>query len=385
MLQTNPFVSLRYPQKSLKQVLRRVLVQEEGISINNLRSKYISSSVDFESFTTLHLAVSCGRIDIIRSILKNYREDVDKPASGGLKPIHMIVHTPNPTQCLEELIRFNVDINGREIRGNTLLPFINHLFDAKRVAELLNFKFDVNAVNIMGNNCLHIIAMSLLDQEKTLEIAKVYLKKGTNLNTKNSNSQTPLHIAVEYATESLVELFLRYDADLDLRDGNGQTPLEVACNGRKSNIINLITRYAALRKHRGCVSENTIMNIWINGQIYNLKSFNDELENFKRILLEETNVSYYDILFSDMSNLSERIRARHIGELENSTVVKNSEFGPIMVERLQMAHKMRDDEFVLRNKLNVLTYNRYATETVNRVAGLLQRVHISNEDPIITV
>ena len=53
---------------------------------------------------------------------------------------------------------------------------------------------------------------------------KYLLTKETDVNAKNINNQTPLHIACLNKSEKLVELLLEFGADFESKNLDGDTP-----------------------------------------------------------------------------------------------------------------------------------------------------------------
>ena len=53
---------------------------------------------------------------------------------------------------------------------------------------------------------------------------KYLLTKETDINAKNINNQTPLHIACLNKSEKLVELLLEFGADFESKNLDGDTP-----------------------------------------------------------------------------------------------------------------------------------------------------------------
>ncbi len=61
-----------------------------------------------------------------------------------------------------------------------------------------------------------------------LSKAKDFISKGADVNIKNKDGKTPLHIAVENNYEDIVKLLLQKNADVNAKDNNGNTPLHIA-------------------------------------------------------------------------------------------------------------------------------------------------------------
>ena len=70
--------------------------------------------------------------------------------------------------------------------------------------------------------------------EDTVTIARALLNHGANVNAKDTDGSTPLHIAAQGErpeTAELVSLLLIHGADVNAKDTKGKTPLDSATDG----------------------------------------------------------------------------------------------------------------------------------------------------------
>ena len=67
---------------------------------------------------------------------------------------------------------------------------------------------------------------------KDLESAKILIKKGTNVNKKDSRGKFPLEIAVAKNTyneaKEVIKLLMEHGASISLKDNDRNTPIELA-------------------------------------------------------------------------------------------------------------------------------------------------------------
>jgi len=87
---------------------------------------------------------------------------------------------------------------------------------------LLSQKFNVNCVDIHGNNLLHDIIAS---QNPEMDLIKIFIDKGVDINHKNILGRTPLMIAADKAKFAILPKLLYYGADPNLKDIDGFTAL----------------------------------------------------------------------------------------------------------------------------------------------------------------
>lgn len=78
------------------------------------------------------------------------------------------------------------------------------------------------------------------------EVVTMYVESlGTDVDTKNSNGQTPLMCAAEYNRANVVEYLLREGADPNARDIHDRTPLHYAYISGNPVILDLLHQAGA--------------------------------------------------------------------------------------------------------------------------------------------
>ena len=134
----------------------------------------------------------------------------------------------------------------------------NHL---EIVKLLLEFGVNVNQEDIVEETALH---KTFYHYEANLEMVQILLKHHANVNKQTKILETPLHLACYYfASPAMVEVLLENGASLDARDEDGSTPLHLAATGfngaaRKLEMLKILLQHNAEVDARNNVDETPL-------------------------------------------------------------------------------------------------------------------------------
>lgn len=137
---------------------------------------------------------------------------------------------------MERLIAAGADVNAKNDRAGWT-PLSRAVYNGRvDVARLLIEKgADVNAKDSAGWTPLY----GAVSYGKK-EVVSLLITKGADVNARNNGGVTPLHRAAVWGNKEVAELLISKGADVDAKDNAGNTPLDVAEKNSRTSIINLL-------------------------------------------------------------------------------------------------------------------------------------------------
>ncbi|CAD2098052.1 conserved Plasmodium protein, unknown function [Plasmodium vinckei lentum] len=78
-----------------------------------------------------------------------------------------------------------------------------------------------------------------------LKIARIILKKGSNINHKDANGISPLHICVKYGHLNIAKFLIENNANINIMDNEGQSPIFYAIINKHYEIAKLLIENGA--------------------------------------------------------------------------------------------------------------------------------------------
>ena len=106
------------------------------------------------------------------------------------------------------------------------------------IATFLMDRVDLNTRDSNGNTILH-IAINL----GMLEVARSIIQDGGDIHAINRWGSTPLHAATSSYNADCVELLLEHDANPNAKDNYGRSPVDIAFESGTPEIQDIITYF----------------------------------------------------------------------------------------------------------------------------------------------
>ncbi|XP_055036759.1 poly [ADP-ribose] polymerase tankyrase-1 isoform X4 [Misgurnus anguillicaudatus] len=187
------------------------------------------NAMDLWQFTPLHEAASKNRVEVC-SLLLSHGADPTLVNCHGKSAVDMA-----PTPELKERLTY-------EFKGHSLLQASREA-DMTKVKktlalEIINFKHPQT-----HETALHCAVAS--PHPKRKQVAELLLRKGANVNEKNKDFMTPLHVAAERAHNDIIEVLQKHAAKINAVDTLGQTALHRAALAGHLQTCRLLLSYGA--------------------------------------------------------------------------------------------------------------------------------------------
>jgi len=199
----------------------------------------LSESYDMLNKHTPLSYIICNGNDFIDAfkMLVEQGADINQLDGGGCAPIHYAI-SHGATNILETMLALGADLSLQDKYGDNTLHWAV-LFESECTDTLLNRIFhsgiDINAKNRDMDTPLHIACFNRL-----LDLVKVLILHGANIHARDKHGRTPLYLACDAQCPDTVKFLMSQGADMNVSDEWGETPEDVARRISSDEILDIL-------------------------------------------------------------------------------------------------------------------------------------------------
>jgi len=190
----------------------------------------------------------------IASFLIESGVNVNIKNKHGETPLHLAAKSRNAV-TIEYLITHGADVNSRTKFNGTPLNYASHMpllkYESKSRIEMRIKKY-IDTATILVRNGADLNSQNS-DKETPVfgmfykgwpnEAIIFLIKNGAKVNVKNSSGKTSLHLAVERNNKSMVKFLIDKGAKVDKADKSGETPIALAERLKLKEILLILKNY----------------------------------------------------------------------------------------------------------------------------------------------
>ena len=226
---------------------------DHGASINgNVASRaallcesHLNDSGEYwENISPLHAALHAGQSKVAKLLIER-GADISNMESDKLKCLTDLAAQHGLLDVLKLLDSKALDdLEGFRFKsGDAILTSAAGRLDLDLVSHLLKNGMDVNAKNDAGDTALSCALWQNADPYKIMEMFKLLVSSGADINTKNYNLETPLHKAAGLHVDNAARLLLELECEITCDDSISYSPLHRAVQNNHDQLTELLLQY----------------------------------------------------------------------------------------------------------------------------------------------
>ena len=217
-VQTNTITRLRLPENEQENV--KVI---EYNSIHDDMFQHSSSYNDDLQYGILECDLTLVNEAISYGADVNHVDDYTKET-----PLFLAL--TSTLEIFDFLVQHGADVHARNKSDNTLLHKACEYEYADIVSYLLDKKINVNAVDNIGKTpLLNALYAYMTDKKKLENIVEKLIQNGANVNVQDDyEHNTALHLACDQNAIEIVKILVKGGADLQVRNYEKQTAYDIA-------------------------------------------------------------------------------------------------------------------------------------------------------------
>ncbi|XP_030076431.1 protein phosphatase 1 regulatory subunit 12B isoform X2 [Microcaecilia unicolor] len=209
---------------------------------------------DNEGWTPLHAVASCGYLNIAEYLI-SHGANVASVNSEGEVPLDLAEEASMKDMLQEQIKKQGIDLElSRKEEENLMLQDARQWLNRGKIEDIKHGRSRASA--------LHVAAA-----KGYLEVMRLLIQAGSNLNVQDADGWTPLHAAAHWGVKEACTILAEALCDVEIKNKLGQTPFDVADESVVEHLEMLQKKQNVLR------SEKEVKKKLIES------SLNDDLQN----------------------------------------------------------------------------------------------------------
>lgn len=183
-----------------------------------------------------------GLSEIMRALYHRQVDVVNELLASGVELNVYEAAGTGQTQRLKELITSDPSlVNSHAHDGFTPLGLAVFFGHPETVKTLLDAGADVN---LASRESMKVTPLASASAARQLEIARMLIERGADVNARASNDFTPLHESAASGKIDFALLLLEHGANVNAKTRDGKTPLDYAREGGHDEMVELLSKSA---------------------------------------------------------------------------------------------------------------------------------------------
>ncbi|XP_041529922.1 unconventional myosin-XVI isoform X2 [Microtus oregoni] len=300
---------------------------DRGVNVNHQ---------DEDFWTPMHIACACDNPDIVLLLVLAGANVLLQDVNGNIPLDYAVEGTESSAILLAYLDENGVDLDSlRQIKLQRPMRMLTE------VRHFLSSGGDVNEKNEDGVTLLHMACASGYK-----EVVVLILEHGGDLNRVDDGYWTPLHLAAKYGQTALVKLLLSHQANPHLVNCNGEKPSDVAASEFIEEML-LKAEIAWEEKMKESPSVPSLVQEELYDEIlHDLPHLSNKLSPLVLPIAKQDSLLEKDIMFKDTTRGLCKQESQD-GPLENSLASSHSR-----PEQVQLMPPAPSDDLATLSELN---------------------------------
>jgi ankyrin repeat protein len=248
----------RRPQEDRCKVVQMLLQAQRTLRSSHVGC-HLNRSDNFKRFP-IHYGVECNSVEVVEELLKWDDIDINAQDIHGLTPLH--VATRSKVDNREAVVKLLLHVENIDINMGSGMPSTNQKQPEGRKWNS-EFRFRrMKPERISNLTALHFAART--GSPKLVDL--LFREPGIKINVQDDEGCTPLHIAAQAGRMNVVKRFLGQDPcliDLTSQNSNSFTPLDLAIDKGHVAVVRVLLQFTSesdLTRKNSC-SGNTTLHI----------------------------------------------------------------------------------------------------------------------------